>query len=147
MLQSLFLTSLLFIAACGTALANDPAIPQGVTVPSWKQLSAEQQKDLSQFSLNWDTLPASRRVQILERYEKWKALPPKQRQALREGALNFQEMPPRQRAAMRESLLYIRTLPPEEQKRLRQLWMKLTPSQRSAWLDQGGPGIAPDPKL
>jgi Protein of unknown function (DUF3106) len=146
MLRQLFFISLLMFA-CIPAFANGPATPQGVTVPGWKQLNAEQQKDLSQFSVNWDNLPASRRVQILERYEKWKALPPKQRQALREGALNFQEMPPRQRALMRESLRYLKTLPPEEQKRLRQLWMKLTPSQRSAWLDEGGPGIAPDPKL
>jgi hypothetical protein len=145
MLRRLFYISL-FILACNTAFANGAITPQGVIVPSWKQLSREQQKDLSQFSLNWDQLPASRRVQILERYEKWKALPPKQRQALREGALNFQEMLPHQRTAMRESLRYLRTLPPEEQKRLRQLWMSLTPTQRSAWLDQGGPGIAPDPK-
>jgi hypothetical protein len=146
MLQRLFLTFVLMLF-CSAAAALDSPTPQGVTVPSWSQLNTEQQKDLNQFSQNWDRLSASRRVQILERYEKWKSLPPKQRQALREGALNFQEMTPRQRLAMRESLRYLRTLPPEEQKRLRQIWMKLTPAQRSQWLDQGGPGIAPDPKI
>jgi hypothetical protein len=144
MLPRFFLT-LMLMMFCAIAAAKNAPTPQGVTVPSWKQLNAEQQKDLIQFSKSWNSLPASRRVQILEKYERWKMLPPKQRQALREGALNFQEMTPRQRLAMRESLKYLRTLPPEEQTRLRQLWMKLTPAQRSAWLDQGGPGIAVDP--
>ncbi|MEO8002622.1 MAG: DUF3106 domain-containing protein [Arenimonas sp.] len=130
-----------------TAFAQQAEVPQGVSVPSWKQLTAEQQKDLQNFSQRWDTMPASRRVQILERYERWKSLPPKKREALREGVQNFQEMTPKQRQNMRESMRYIRTLPPEGQKRLRRLWASLTPQQRTQWLEDGGPGIAPEPKL
>ena len=143
MLRIVFFFLCLF--ACN-AFAQDAAVPQGVTVPSWKQLSSEQQKDLQNFSQRWDSMPASRRVQILERYERWKKLPPQKREALREGAQNFQEMTPRQRQNMRESMRYMRTLPPEEQKRLRQLWMSLSPQQRTRWLVAGGPGIAPAPK-
>ncbi len=143
MLRILFFMFLFFV---GSASAQT-SVPQGVSVPNWKQLSTEQQSDLKHFALQWDKMPASRRVQILERYERWKKLPPKKREALREGAENFQDMTPQQRQNMRESLRYLRTLPPEEQKRLRQLWMKLTPQQRAQWLDAGGPGIAPDPKM
>ncbi|HPO24296.1 MAG TPA: DUF3106 domain-containing protein, partial [Arenimonas sp.] len=123
MLRTLFFLLCLF---AGSALAEQASVPQGVTVPSWKQLSAEQQKDLQNFSQRWDSMPASRRVQILERYDRWKKLPPAKREALREGVQNFQEMTPRQRQNMRESIRYVRTLPPEEQKRLRHLWASLT---------------------
>jgi hypothetical protein len=144
MLRTFFFILCLFT---GTASAQQAAVPQGVSVPSWKQLSAEQQKDLQNFAQRWDSMPASRRVQILERYDRWKSLPPKKREALREGVQNFQEMTPRQRQNMRESMRYMRTLPPEEQKRLRRLWMALTPQQRTQWLEAGGPGIAEEPKL
>jgi len=143
MLRTLFFILCLF---AGSAFAEQASVPQGVTVPSWKQLSAEQQKDLQNFSQRWDSMPASRRVQILERYDRWKKLPPAKREALREGVQNFQEMTPRQRQNMRESIRYVRTLPLEEQKRLRHLWASLTPEQRTQWLEAGGPGIAPEPK-
>lgn len=144
------MSRILFFILClfvSTVFAQQPTVPQGVSVPSWKQLTSEQQKYLQNFSRRWDSMPASRRVQILERYERWKRLPPKQREALREGAQNFQEMTPRQRQNMRESMRYVRTLPPEEQKRLRRYWTTLTPQQRTQWLEDGGPGIAPEPKL
>ena len=139
-----------FLALClfaGNAFSQPAPVPEGVSVPSWKQLSAEQQKDLQHFSQRWDMMPASRRVQILERYDRWKKLPLEKREALREGVQNFQEMTPRQRQNMRESMRYVRTLPPEEQKRLRRLWASLSPQQRTQWLEAGGPGIAPEPKL
>lgn len=144
MLRTLFFIAFLF---AGSLSAQSAVVPQGVSVPSWKQLTVQQQKDLQNFSQRWDLMPASRRVQILERYERWKKLPPKKRDALREGAQNFQEMTPKQRQNMRESMRYIRTLPPDEQKRLRRLWSALAPQQRTQWLEDGGPGIAPEPKL
>ena len=144
MLRTIIFALCLFTSA---AFAQPPSVPQGVSVPSWNQLNAEQQKALQNFSQRWDSMPASRRVQILERYDRWKSLPPRRREALREGAQNFQEMTPKQRQNMRESMRYVRTLPPEEQKRLRRFWTTLTPQQRTQWLEDGGPGIAPEPKL
>ena len=144
MLRTLFFILCLFAS---TALAQQPSVPQGVTVPGWKQLNARQQKALQNFSHRWDSMPASRRVQILERYERWKKLSPEKREALLEGAQNFQEMTPKQRQNMRQSMRYVRTLPPEEQKRLRRFWTTLTQKQRTQGLEEGGPGIAPEPKL
>ena len=128
------------------AQANQRAIPPGVRVPAWNELDDRQRADLAPFAGRWDRLPASRRVQILERYDRYKSLPPEKQNALREGAINFQQMSPLQRQKMRESLQALRTLPPDEQRALRQQWQAMTPEQRRAWLDGGGPGVTPAPK-
>lgn len=122
-----------------------PAVPEQVTVPAWKELSEQQQADLSHLAGRWDRLPASRRVLILERYSRWKHLPAHEREALREGARNFRQMSPRQREKMRMSMDAVRALPREQQRRLRRQWGSMTPQQRRLWLDRGGPGIAPPP--
>jgi hypothetical protein len=44
---------------------------------------------------------------------------------------------------MRRSFRAMRALPPEEQGRLRAIWRGMDPQQRRAWLERGGPGIAP----
>lgn len=144
---SLVALALAYLLACAPALAQNAArpAPDGVQVPSWKELSREQQADLASFADRWDRLPASRRVQILERYDRYKALPPEKREALREGAANFQQMSPQQRQKLRSSMQVLRTLPPEQQRALRQQWQGMTPEQRRAWLDAGGPGVSPPP--
>jgi Protein of unknown function (DUF3106) len=122
------------------------AVPEGVRVPAWKELNPRQRTDLASFADRWDRLPASRRVQILERYSRFQSLPPEKQNALREGAVNFQQMTPQQRQKMRESVRVLRTLPPEEQRALRKQWEAMTPEQRRAWLDEGGPGVTAAPK-
>ena len=136
----------LLLAVSPSAWATPRDVPVGVKVPAWAELNAGQRADLARFAEHWDQMPASRRVQILERYERWKAMPEERREALREGAQNFQEMSPGQRQKMRLSLQTVRTLPPPEQRALRQRWQSMSPQQRRAWLDAGGPGIAPPPK-
>ena len=120
--------------------------PEGVTVPAWDQLSSQQRLDLSAFAERWDRLPASRRVLILERYKRWENLPEPRREALREGARNFRQMSPGQRLKMRRSMAMVRALPEDQRRRLRQLWRSMTPLQRRAWLDRGGPGVSPPPQ-
>jgi Protein of unknown function (DUF3106) len=121
-------------------------VPDGVRVPAWQQLNPRQRADLASFADRWDRLPASRRVQILERYDRFRSLPPEKQSALREGAVNFQQMTPQQRQKMRQSVRVVRTLPPEEQRALRRQWEAMTPEQRRAWLDEGGPGVTAAPK-
>lgn len=121
-------------------------VPPGVRVPDWKDLDDRQRGDLASFADRWDRLPASRRVQILERYDRFQALPPEKQNALREGAINFQQMSPQQRQKMRDSLQTMRSLPPEQQRALRQQWQAMSPEQRRAWLDAGGPGVVEPPK-
>ena len=135
-------------AACAAQTAYDDgavAVPDGVHVPSWDELSTTQRAELARFELAWDRMPASRRVAILERYSRWQRETPRARQAIREGERNFMKMSPRQRELMRRSIAAVRRLPPAEQRRLRHRWQSLTPNDRSRWLERGGPGIAPPP--
>jgi hypothetical protein len=124
-------------------------VPAGVSVPSWSQLSPEQQAKLAELAPHWDQMPASRRVRALERLERkarWEAMTPEQREKLREGARNFRDLPPELREKMRISMATLRQLPEAERKELFRLWRSLDPAQRRAWLEQGGPGISPPPK-
>lgn len=127
------------------ALASAP-VPEGVRVPTWKELSHEQQADLAGLARRWDRLPASRRVLMLERQARWKNLPPGQREALREGAQNFRRMPPPLREKMRRSMRALRGLPDGQRQQLRAQWRSMSPRARRDWLERGGPGIAPPPQ-
>jgi TRAP-type C4-dicarboxylate transport system substrate-binding protein len=141
-----FLCACLLSMVCVCAHAQRVApMPDGVSVPSWNQLDPQRQAVLQPFADRWDRMPASRRVRILERYERWQHLPPEQREAMRDGLANYRHMSPEQRQKIRESMHVIRALPPDRQQALRQRWRSMTPEQRKAWLDAGGPGIAPPP--
>jgi hypothetical protein len=118
-------------------------VPPGVQVPGWKQLDPDRQHALAEVADRWDSMSASRRVQLLERYERWVRLPPDQRERLRIGERNFRHLSPAQRERMRKSFRAMRELPAEEQQRLRTAWRAMSPEQRRAWLERGGPGIAP----
>ena len=122
------------------------AVPEGVQVPAWKDLSPRQREDLARFQGNWDRMPASRRVAILERYARWQQASPQARETWREGERNFQQMSPLQRQQMRRSLAVVRELPPEKQRHLRRIWQSLSPEERREWLERGGPGLSPPPR-
>jgi hypothetical protein len=120
-------------------------VPDGVRVPAWRELTATQRADLSDYAERWDRLPASRRVAILERHARWQQASPETRQKLREGQRAFRRMSPEQRQAMRRSMTVVRSLPADERRQLRELWRAMSPQARSEWLDRGGPGVAPPP--
>ncbi|GGA69457.1 hypothetical protein GCM10011521_04560 [Arenimonas soli] len=124
------------------------AVPAGVTVPSWDELSPEQRKYLGRHEAEWDTLPASRRVHALERAERrarWEAMPPEQRERIRQGMRNYRDMTPAQREKAREAMRVMRSLPEDQRERLKKQWRAMSPEQRRAWLETGGPGISPPP--
>ena len=123
-------------------------VPEGVTVPSWEELTPAQQARLERLRERWDSLPASQRVMALERAERrarWEAMTPEQRERIREGMRNYRELPPELRERMRESMRAMRALPEEERKALLARWRALSPEQRRAWLEAGGPGRVPQP--
>lgn len=124
------------------------AMPEGVSVPNWDQLTPAQQKSVERLRERWDTLPASQRVMALERAERrarWEAMTPEQRERIREGMRNYRELPPELRETMRESMRAMRALPEPERKALLSKWRALSPEQRRAWLEAGGPGLVPQP--
>ncbi len=125
------------------------ALPEGVSVPSWGELSPGQQEKLVSLRDRWDQMPGSARVRALERLqrrERWEAMSPDQRERLREGARNFRDLPPELRETMRTSMRAMRELPEAERRELRERWRGMDPQQRRAWLEAGGPGLAPPPE-
>lgn len=123
-------------------------VPQGVSVPTWAQLSPDQQKALASMQARWDEMPASRRVMALERLERrqrWEAMTPEQREKIREGMRNFHDLPPEMKDRMRASMQALRALPEDQRRTLFERWRQLSPEQRRAWLETGGPGISPEP--
>jgi hypothetical protein len=143
-----FLCLCLLWLVCASASARPTElapVPDNVVAPTWNQLDAQQQTDLQPFADRWDRMPAPRRLHILQRYQRWQRLPPEKREAMREGLANYQRMSPEQRQKIRRSMHVVRALPPDQQRALRQQWRAMTPEQRKAWLDAGGPGIAPPP--
>jgi hypothetical protein len=133
----------------GHGHAHGPApVPAGVSVPSWDELNPSQQQALERLRAEWDQLPASRRVRALEwveRKARWDAMTPEQREKLRAGARNFRDLPPELREKMRASLRAMQALPEDERRALRKLWHEMSPEQRRAWLQTGGPAISPPP--
>lgn len=132
-------------AAPGSEERPRVAVPAGVRVPAWHELSKEQQHDLARFRDRWDSLPASRRVAVLERWQRWRASAPADGETMRRGQRNFLSLSPELRTRMRRSLAAMSELPPEEQRRLRRIWRELTPEGRRAWLERGGPVFSPPP--
>ncbi|KFN51073.1 DUF3106 domain-containing protein [Arenimonas composti] len=123
-------------------------VPAGVVVPRWDELDAERQRQLEHLRETWDQLPASRRALALERIERharWRALSPEERERLREGARNFHDLSPELREKMRTSFHVVNALPAPEREHLLARWRAMDPQQRRAWLEAGGPGIAPEP--
>jgi hypothetical protein len=136
----------LVCANAGASTRQGDPVPDALAAPTWNQLDPQQQSDLRPFAERWDRMPAPRRLHILKRYERWQHVPPGRRHAMREGLATYQRMSPEQRWKIRRSMHAVHALPPAQQRVLRQQWRAMTPQQRSAWLDAGGPGIAPPPK-
>lgn len=144
------LAALVLAITCGWQAAPASAAPrqsgtESVLAPAWQELDEGQRADLAHFADRWDTMPPQRRVRVLLRHEHWRNLPEAERRTMREGVRNFRRMPPRLRMKMRASLDAVRDLPVPQQRRLRGLWRSMTPEQRRAWLERGGPGLATPP--
>ena len=111
-------------ASLGIILALILALPLSVSaqkaVPTWQQLSAEQQRILAPIQGEWDRLDTMRKnkwIGIAQRYPKmspdeqarlqrrmkeWASLSPEQRQAAREKYREFEQRSPEERQAIRE---------------------------------------------
>ncbi|KAA2284177.1 DUF3106 domain-containing protein [Arenimonas fontis] len=123
-------------------------VPGGVVVPRWTELDPDRQARLARFEQRWDQMPASARVHLLERLERhqrWEAMSPEERERIRAGVRHFLDMPPELQEKARASFQALRALPPEQRRDLLQRWRSLSPEQRRAWLEAGGPAIAPAP--
>jgi hypothetical protein len=108
--------------AFALCLATPAAFPQSSSQapPSWRQLSAEQQRILAPIQAEWEKFDAQRKrkwLGIAQRYQKmtieeqerlqrrmkeWAGLTPEQRQAAREKYKEFEQLPAEDRQAIRQ---------------------------------------------
>lgn len=130
------------LAAYGAAHAAEP--PR--ELPSWERLSPAQREALSTpIRERWNQAAYEQRLRWLRQAERWQHLTPEERQLARQGMRRYRNADPETREKLRDIFQHMRTLPPEERQALREKWRALSPEQRRAWMQAGGPGVAPPP--
>ncbi len=117
-------------------------------LPGWDQLTIDDRNALMlPIRDRWEKADPAQRQKMLDRAKKLAEMTPEQRAKIHKGARRFMRADPQHREQLKAMHEYIKTLPPEERRALRQTWQKLTPAQRRAWIDQGGPEKSPTPPM
>jgi hypothetical protein len=93
----------------------------------------------------WERATPEQQQRYLDRARFWASLTPEQKRLARAGAERFRQADPEQRGRLREVWRRFQSLPPAEREEARRTWESLSPAQRRAWLEAGGPGVAPPP--
>jgi len=139
--------------AFGHARGGPPAPPaESSRKPppdTWEALEPRHQRFLERARERWPTMSPEQRAFAIERAERrarWEAMTPEQRDRVRKGMRHYHDLPPELRGRVRDALKVVRQLPEAERRALLERWRALTPEQRRAWLEAGGPGVVPEPK-
>lgn len=141
MLAALGLSSAAVLASPST----NPAAAARVGTP-WASLSEADRDALMQpLRERWERATPEQQQRFLERARFWASLSPEQKRLARAGAQRYQQANTEQRGRLRETWRRFQTLPPAEREAARRTWESLGPAQRRAWLEAGGPGVAPPP--
>lgn len=136
---------LIFVTLLATTGALRAASPP-VELPSWEQLSPAQREVLSTpIRERWNQAAYEQRLRWLRQAERWQNLSPEERRLVLQGIRRYRNADPETRARLRDIFEHMSTLPPSERKALREKWRALSPEQRRAWMQAGGPGVAPPP--
>ena len=115
--------------------------------PTWSALSPADRDALIQpIAERWDRATPEQRQRMLERARLWASLSPEQKALARQGMTRYREASAERRGQLREVWQQLQSLPPDEREALRATWRRLTPAERRAWLEAGGPGKAPPPR-
>jgi hypothetical protein len=133
----------LLILAAGTAAV---ASAQAPAARSWESLSeADRAALIEPTRERWERATPEQQQRYLDRARFWASLTPEQKRLAQAGADRFRQADPEQRGRLREIWRRFQTLPPAERDAARRTWESLSPAQRRAWLEAGGPGVAPPP--
>lgn len=133
---------LLLLAMASAAWAS----PQAPTGRSWESLSDADRAALVQPTRErWERATPEQQQRYLDRARFWASLSPEQKRLARAGAERWRQSDANQRGRLREVWQRFQALPPAERDAARRTWESLSPPQRRAWLDAGGPGVAPPP--
>lgn len=133
----------LWAALALSAPAQAAAPPE---LPAWDDLTPEQRETLTAaLRERWDQAAYEQRLRWLRGAERWQKLTPEERRTVRQGMRAFRRADPQTREQLRDVFRNLRQASPEERERLREKWRSLSPAQRRAWMEAGGPGVAPPP--
>jgi hypothetical protein len=131
----------LLLLAFGTA-----ASAQAPAARSWDSLSeADRAALIEPTRERWERATPEQQQRYLDRARFWASLTPEQKRLARAGVERYQQANAEQRGRLREIWRRFQTLPPAERDAARRTWESLSPPQRRAWLEAGGPGVAPPP--
>ena len=120
--------------------------PRANTPPDWAGLSeADRAALLVPVQERWNRATPEQRERMLQRARLWASMTPEQKAPAREGMRRDHQHHRERRAKMREIWRNLESLPAEQREQLRAQWRALSPEQRRAWLEAGGPGKAPPP--
>ena len=115
-------------------------------LPAWDKLSPAQREALSTpIRERWNQAGYEQRLRWLRQAERWQHLSADERQRVRQGMRRFRDASPATREQLRGVFENLSKLPPEERRELREKFRSLSPAQRRAWMEAGGPGVAPPP--
>ncbi len=93
----------------------------------------------------WERATPEQQRRYLDRARFWASLTPEQKRMARAGAERWRDSNQQQRRHLREVWQRMQALPPAEREAARRTWESLDTRQRRAWLEAGGPGVAPPP--
>lgn len=138
----------ILLALAGTVDAQQAA--PAAAVPSnleWSTLTpADREALLEPIRERWERATPEQRQRMLDRARFWASLSPEQKRMARTGADRYRQANQEQRGRLRAVWQNMQALPPAQREEMRKTWEGLTPQQRRAWLEAGGPGVAPPPK-
>lgn len=128
------------------AFANAASAAPPAELPSWEQLTPDQRETLSApLRERWNQGAYDQRLRWLQHARRWQQLSPQERATARQGLRAYRQADPATREKLREVFKNLRDATPEQRAALRDKWRSLSPEQRRAWLQAGGPGVAPPP--
>lgn len=144
-----FATMLVLIALAvpGVPAAQETAPPStGTAATPWESLSdADRAALVEPVRERWNRATPEQQQRYLERARFWASLTPDQKQMARTGVERWQASNQQQRRRLREVWQRFQAMPSAEREAARRTWESLDARQRRAWLEAGGPGVAPPP--
>ena len=147
-MRTAVLVAWILLAVAGTASAQQAA-PASTAALSldWSTLTpADREALLEPIRERWDRATPEQRQRMLDRARFWSGLSPEQKRMARTGADRYRQTNQEQRGRLRAVWQNMQALPPAQREEVRKTWESLTPQQRRAWLEAGGPGVAPPPE-
>ncbi len=114
----LVLAVILWLAAPLSHAAIAPPLPQ----PSWKELSAEQQRVLAPLAGEWNQMEGFRRKKWLGIAQRYSSLTPDEQTRVQRRMTAWAKLTPDERKRARDQYKSLKTAPPEQKQAVKQKW-------------------------